>query len=63
MKTLYIFILTIFICSANGFAQTNKKSSKKSSENSNFIVKETENKTEKEEISEFHSEELQATSA
>jgi hypothetical protein len=47
MKTLYIFILTIFICSANGFAQSNKMSSKKSSENSDFVVKETENKSNK----------------
>jgi hypothetical protein len=47
MKTLHILILTIFICSANGFAQSNKMSSKKSSENSDFVVKETENKSHK----------------
>lgn len=45
MKTLNILILTIFICSANGFAQSNKMSSKKSSKNSDFVVKETENKS------------------
>jgi hypothetical protein len=45
MKTLYILILAIFICSANGFAQSNKMSSKKSSENSDFVVKEGDTKT------------------
>jgi hypothetical protein len=47
MKTLYVLILIIFISSANGFAQSNKMSSKKSSENSDFVVKETENKSSK----------------
>jgi hypothetical protein len=45
MKTLYILIPIIFICSANGFAQSNKRSSKKSSENADFVVKESDNKT------------------